>query len=364
MADMNAMRLGISPLPIGNASASPAFSSHTIDATNDSLMVAAFWAQEAATITHLGFRYSLRTGTPVAHKISLQGVNSSGNPDGTVKGGGSPAEGSFTPPADSSWDSTFQWVALDNSYAVSRGELLSIVVEPTGTPNGSNNSAFTTTLSVVGHSVPFGRTRNSGSWNSQTFQTPIYGYKSSTKSYGTPIQSVSTYTIGTTTDPDEVAAKFTIPSSACSTYKLLGARVFMSNNSGNADCDFVLYQGTTELDSATVDGTYRPNNASGTPAVYWADGDTLTAGTEYSIAFRPTATTTLGIWYAEYTSEQDADSCPGGSLVGCQVRVDAGSWTADDTRRLFVELYLEDMTASGGGGGLLTHPGMSGGARG
>src|SRR5262245_6559267 len=80
-------------------------------------------------ISRLGFRYGTRTGTPPTYRISLQGVDGSGLPDGTIKGGGSPASATFTPPADTSWNSTWQWINLSNTYTTAnRGEKLATVI--------------------------------------------------------------------------------------------------------------------------------------------------------------------------------------------------------------------------------------------
>ncbi len=87
-----------------------------------------FQCEKAATINGLGFRYGARAGTPPTYLISLQGVNGSGSPDGTVKGGGSPVSHAFTPPADTSWDASTRRQALDNNYTCTRGEFLAIVV--------------------------------------------------------------------------------------------------------------------------------------------------------------------------------------------------------------------------------------------
>lgn len=349
MADMFGIPLRIAPVAFSNLTGAPAFASFTVDSSTDGIGVV-FRAAEAATITHLGFRYALRTGTPVQHKIGLQGVDvTNGRPDGTYLGGGSPASGTFTPPADATWDGTFQWVALDNSYACTKGELLGFVVEPNGTtPDGANNSAFTTSISNCGGAFPFGRTRNSGSYNSTSYQTPVFGYQSSTKSYGLPVQAISTYAISTSTTPDEVAATFTIPAGACSSYVARAARVVVAQGGAGDDFDIKLYQGTTELDTQFVDGSYRPGNSGGSAGTVFDDGDSLAAGTEYSIAITPTTTTAVDVHYFEFASQQDAEACAGGSLVGCQTRVDAGAWSAVTTRRLLVELELESMTATGG----------------
>src|SRR5262245_37730924 len=55
-----------------------------------------FQAREGVQIRSLGIRLNTQTLSP-NYKISLQGVNASGNPDGVIKGGGTPASAVFNP---------------------------------------------------------------------------------------------------------------------------------------------------------------------------------------------------------------------------------------------------------------------------
>src|SRR5262245_2059365 len=103
----------------------PAISNFTLNANNDQVEFV-FQVREAVTITRLGFRQGTVTGTSPEFKISLQGVDTSGNPDGTIKGGGSPAEDLFTPAGGA--NSTWLWKTLDNSYAAAAGEFLASVI--------------------------------------------------------------------------------------------------------------------------------------------------------------------------------------------------------------------------------------------
>jgi hypothetical protein len=100
-ADTAGLRIG-APLPIGQSGAIVA-NVCTIDAANKACAWI-FQAKDAAIVTTLLFHYGTRGGTPVQHRISIQGVAAGsgiGMPDGVVA-----AAGAFTPPADTSWDMT------------------------------------------------------------------------------------------------------------------------------------------------------------------------------------------------------------------------------------------------------------------
>lgn len=177
-------------------------------------------------ITHVGFHYGSRTGTPPTYRISLQGVTSDA-PDGTVKGGGSPASATFTPPADSTWNNTFQWVALDNPYSASVDELLALVIDhSSGTIDGSNFSAFNVWVTSWDGSVgyPFQtRSTNAGSsWTPEGVWGPNYGYKGATSVRGFVAIANAENAVGTS--GHRFAAKFTMPTSLCRRYKIAGMR--------------------------------------------------------------------------------------------------------------------------------------------
>ncbi len=117
MADAKQMLLG-APAPVRTALS---FSNFSLNQNTDQLEFV-FQAPEAITITKLGYRYGVRTGTCPTYIHSLQGVGTDGNPDGAVKGGGSPASKTFTPPADTTFNGLFKYNTLDNAYTCARGE--------------------------------------------------------------------------------------------------------------------------------------------------------------------------------------------------------------------------------------------------
>ena len=53
-----------------------------------------------------------------------------------------------------------------------------------------------------------------------------------------------------------------------------------------------------------------------------------------------------------------------GSTWSYTSRTDAGAWTDDPNTAIPMKLLLEDVTASGGGGGAIIPVGMTGGIRG
>src|SRR5690349_17324025 len=102
--------------PLRFPSASLSLVTFALDASNDALEII-FQAREAITISRLWFRHTAITGTSPVYQISLQGVDASGNPDGTIKASGN-AKATFTPTAGN--NNVGQWANLTSSYTCTR----------------------------------------------------------------------------------------------------------------------------------------------------------------------------------------------------------------------------------------------------
>lgn len=326
-----------------------------LDQTTDQ-MEWIFQAKEAATITRLGFRYGSRTGTPPTYKISLQGVDGSGNPDGTIKGGGSPASKTFTPPADATWDGTWRWHTLDNTYTCANGEALSIVIAySSGTVDGANMSSITSvdTWSMTGGSLGgafYAQTNNAGA-RSRSSARAVFAYSSASHVYGQPIKAgFSSASTTQTTTPDEYASRFILPAGCGTSYKISG--VYTSINWPNVrTAKLQLYSGTTILQTRTVDtdtmnfGSQRGNEISFDDTTL----ATLTFGTEYRIGIQP-QDAAGGYLFLGATQDSNAEwePYPLGTDWYLSSRTDLGAWTDDTTSRLAMSLILKEITGGGG----------------
>lgn len=350
MADANLITIGM-PLRVNAISS---FQGFALNQTTDKMEII-FQAPEAATVTKLAFRYASRTGTPPTYKISLQGVDSSGNPDGTIKGGGTPASKTFTPPADATWNNTWREQTLDNSYACARGEFLAFVIEySSGTVDGSNNSTFTITNSMTpGMGFPYAIQNDAGSRTRQA-NVPAFAYLSSSKTYGCPMVTTLSQSITTTT---EAAIKFALTSGIASTFKVVGAR-FHGSLDVTQTLTMTLYDGgnagdTTPLQTVTLDTDAA--RASATNAFFDLYFDevtlsTLTVGNSYRLSLVVSGgTNSLNGFGVNAVGDWSAWS--GGSMFGLSTRT-GGNWTDTTTSRPFIDLILADLTGGSSGSGI------------
>lgn len=326
----------------------------TLDASTDAVEVI-FQADEAATITRLGFRYRLRTGTPPTFKISLQGVDGTGIPDGTIKGGGTPASATFIPPADTSWDGTWRWITLDNAYVCTRGEFLAIVIKhESGTIDGSNKSEFTTRTTGHYAHIPYAIDNNAGARTRGLLRTAIFGYASAAKVYGNPVANITTLSFSSTGTPDEVGLLFTLPAGWGDTFKVKGLR-FSGFLTAAQSYKAVLYDGTTALQTITLDSDLQATNGShGVQEILFTETTLadLDFGSPYRVALQPQAAgMSVVLGYLELSAAGDLDAYPGGQDAIWTQRADLGAWSEPTLRRPLISLLLADWTEPAGGGG-------------
>jgi hypothetical protein len=330
-------------------STSAGFTLFSLDATNDAIE----WivqAQVADTITHVGFRYGVRTGTPPTYRISIQGVGTDGNPDGTIKGGGSPASATFTPPASTAWNSTWQWVALSNSYVVSRGEKLAIVIDySSGTIDVSNFGSFTSATAGTGGRQQYPYViENNATVRARAVAAPAWGMKSSTASYGAPFQSTTTVTFSSSSNPNERGMAFMLPAGSGDTFQIAGIRAVITTPAAATTFDVRLYEGTTLRQTATFDSDHmRANGFTGGFAEFFFADVTLWScayGTIYYIVFAPNeATTVIGLTAWTAVDAQDAAAWGGDGNWYSATR-NGGAWTTDTFTRPTMEVLLADMS--------------------
>ena len=331
-----------------------------------------FDAEPGTVITKVGVRHNSTTGTSPSYKASLQGVDGTGIPDGTIKGGGSPASKVFSPSSLGWSSSTWQWLTLDNSYTVPEDDcvLALVIAYDSGTVDGSNFTSFSQRISSGGVvNYPYSIQNDAGSRTRSNTGCQIFGYASSSRAYGNPIQTVGTHAFNSGTGTaDEYGVKFSLPSAWCSTYKLLGVRLPGTPAAGGSTV-MALYGGsdltaanstgaTTEVtsyDSRTIDHDQVGSNSSASTSEFLFDDDprpTLYADAVYRLSFQPQSANNLTLVYTSVASAADWDAMEGGQLFSKCLRLNAGNWSSDvATDRIACELILTDITAPSGGGG-------------
>jgi hypothetical protein len=348
MASVGGMILGLTP---SGYDAAGSFANFTINSKTSPGIDRLAWSLQMPpdiagdTITHIGLRYGVRSGTPVAHDIGFQGWGTDGLPDGTFLGGGSPNKGPFTPPADTTWNSTWQWIALTNSYATSRGEQLMIVLEPTGEPDGSNNSSFTRSagFSNSGISRNFAQT-NGAAWSSPANTFPVIAVKSATRVYGHPMEATFSTNMGTA--GHRQCNLLTIPSGCFGSLKVIGLEFIGLGTAAGSVILGAWNAAGTSLTEVTID-TDRLIASAARSRVYFDDSPvTLTAGTAYYFGMEYVD---VACRIAGFDVDAAADMAAYPFGTACYAASWNGSaWTETNIRRHQINLIVDDITGGGG----------------
>lgn len=365
MSDAYQIRVGASVILAGGAA--PAFATaFALNASTDAVE----WVchpTEAATLTRIGVRLGAITGTTPTYRVSLQGVGTTGNPDGTIKGATNNALKTFSPSGLGWGAGSWNWLTLDESYTCARGEDLAVVIDySSGTVDGSNFASFTTSIGTCSASAhPYAIHNDAGSRTRQGNVIPCFGYGSAGKAFGNPLETITTAAFGSTSTPDEYAMMFTLPSGWGSTFKVAGVRIAAGLNAGKT-VTFTLYDsdGTTALQTVTHDTDYVVSTGIRYIDIYFDEVtlSDLNFGAAYRVSMTASDATTHSIVTLDMDAAADWDAWPGAQVFALSTRTDAGAWTNDATRRPIMELILADWTEpTGGGGGLLRPVPMSGG---
>lgn len=346
--------LYLKALNYGGVPGQPAPTNVTFDDSGDGL-AAVFQVNTTDAITHLGFRYGARTGTPPAYVLSLQSVlTASGLPDGTILGAGSPNSVIFTPPADATWDGLWKWQQLANAYTPSnRAELLAACLEySSGTIDGSNCSSFTRSMSLTtGSGLPYNALKTAGTWAKGGVTS--FGYRTANGRYGL-IAQLSFVTNTASTNGHRSAMHFTLPSGHGDTFKIAGMgcphRVPVTGNTFKMG---LWDSAGTMIQDVTYDSDqFRGVNTDVQSSELLFDEASLTAlnfGTKYYIGFEVASSAPVGVRGVKLAEAADRSAFPLGTNRG-YATWDGSSWTDDDTMMPNVELIFADITEPAAGG--------------
>jgi hypothetical protein len=306
-----------------------------------------FQAFEAATITRLWYRQSSVTGTSPVYQISLQGVDASGLPDGTIKASGN-AKATFTPVAGN--NNTGNWINLTSSYTCTRGELLAIVIAySSGTVNASNLASFSDQVaSGVLEVTPY-LIENTAGTRVRSRNQMLYGYGSASVAYGNPALNFTQQGFNDGSNPDEYALRFIVPATWFGSYKVAGVKALVGAPPAGSSLTWTLYDGTTALQTYTQDSDYFQGTTVTPMEILFTDTTlaTLTSGNVYRLAVKNNhASSNMTLMTQQVTANADLAAYPGGIEWYQSTRNNAGAWTDVNTTRPFVEPLFSDFTGA------------------
>jgi len=327
--------------------------------------IAVAWVVDARTteaISKIRFRYGARTGTPPTYVVTIEGIDGSGNPNGTDKGGASPTAKTFTPPASTAWDGLTQEITLTNPYTpASNDEIIVITIRySSGTIDAGNCSSITTHYNggVAGtRGYPFHATLSGGTWTKQTVVgLPNVAWVSTTRTHGFVVQSL--YSTTTSTVGNRSAAIITLPSGVAGTTTVTGVHmVAQFSGAGGSSKVCIWSAANSVLASRTIDGDHTTGLSTGRAGlIEFTTPVTLTNGTKYYIGIECNAIVATGLYGIGFAVAADMQGLPNGDNVGLAT-YNGTTWTESLVTYPLLELITSDISpASSGGGAILIGP--------
>lgn len=309
-----------------------------IDASGEKA-ASVFVVEHAGDITAITFRLGTVTEEDTL-RVSLQNVDASGDPDGT-------ADQSCTVTFTDADDNTFQSCTLGAARTVTPGDIVAVVIDYNSYADGNLN------INYPGSSFARNTYRDhyTTSWAKSTSSGMLaylsYGgtYYESTFSAEAVINGAS---INTGTTPDEIALLWA-PTVDCT---LSGAMVGATLNNS---ADIVLYDsGSSALSTYTI--TAVASDSASTRGWYYipfgASGQSITSGSTYRIAIKPTSASSVTPHYAVTPSAAARVQIPGGATGQYSARTDAGAWSETAANlTLIIPICSQYHATSGGGSG-------------
>lgn len=329
---------------------------HQINAT-DEKVAGIFRIPKDGTISDLIFTVGALT-TPQTLRVGIETVDSSGNPTGIQYGGS--AVGTVTPTANTQFE-----VSLGTDATVTAPDLVAVVIQFDSTVGD---------LNITGMDVPGGSRQGfpyinfyTTSWAKQQGGIVNMGIKYDDGSYEYTGALLLETNVGqqfnNTSTPDERGLYFSLPGP----FRIYGFWM-VADIDNNADIILYDSDGSTELTSLSLTSGPRGATATQFYNMPFASPQVLLANTNYRLILKPTSASNIDMRYITLNSSLASIMAmwPGGTTVHWTSRTDAGSWTQDTARRPLMGLLCDQMDngVGGAGGGLITHPGTSGGMRG
>ena len=341
--------------------------------TSSTFEVATIFQMPRSGVTLTTFRIVIsgQAGAPPPnYQLTLEGVNTSGEPNGTdlaVAATGGNTNCSFTPSGTPTYTVDFEIGddlgsgGVDNAhYAPDRGELLAIVLKYKSggtTIDGSNNITINEHINVFDHfrpQIPYNVVGSSGSW-AKGGGLPMMAVKGDDGRYygGMLVQSVGGQSFNATTRQKQ-CNHFKLPTGSFNDLEVIGVSISdRYGTSKSADWDVGIWDSSGDEVAVWSNNAKQSwTNSSHYPRTYLFESSaTLTAGTSYYVGYSRTATGSSGSLdnVVEVGQAADFSSWPGGQDI-YKANWNGSSWDAVTNERIAsMSLILGSATAPAAG---------------
>lgn len=313
----------------------------TIDASGEKVSFV-FSVPATGTITTVDIRTDTVAQDTNGLTVGIQTVDASGDPTGSAYG--SMVAGTTAATSSDTWYT----VTLGTGATAVKGDVVAVVIEFTNFQAGDDVDIAA--VDAI-HAKPGRGYVNAftGSWSKSTLRTPVVSAGYGGTYYplaGCQPGARESVNVNTGTTPDEIALRFQLTFGA----RAWGAWV-VADVDAIDDFSIVLYEDDDSVvETLAVDAAQLGSAAVALHQFAFAGSDTLSAGTWYKLAIKPTTGNSLALQRGLVASAAAMGGYPLG-IVGYQSsRSDAGGWTSDTVRRPFIGLIIDQIETGAGGG--------------
>lgn len=336
----------------------------TFDASTDKMALVTM-IQKSGTLTEVHFRTGVVSTAGATFQIQIEGVDASGNPDGTAKY----TNANGTVVVATSDDNTWKTVSINGGTGVSvvKGDIVAIVLSvSSGTPNTVIISGAPPGNAAGFHygQLPYIVQDTAGSWTKVTPSTYtwclVLNYNGTYEQIlgASAANAVAITAIG---NDAERGMRFTSPFPM----RCIGIRARLPNLAAGADFRARLYSGTTTVlgeslsSSVDMDGDWnRDATGDNFYDIFFPESISLAANTTYyATIWQKTANSvSLVESTVSVAGYMNTLGCGSNWYLCNRAAGGTGAWTETDTIRPDMYLWVDGFDDAAGSGGLAANP--------
>jgi hypothetical protein len=348
------------PLSRWHIALSASYTNFTMSSTGHRFATV-FFVGSTITPTAVLLRLGTKTGTTPTYQVAIQGLNASGQPDGTNLC--TPA--TFSPSSLSWADNSTRWITVSGASSLSPGTPYCLVVTySSGTVDASNNASFTAVNTAIrpdNFTTPYYLSdANVGTWTAAGNIAPVFGaVRDGSTTHGLMLaSSIVNGSLGAA--GNRQANKFTLPSGVGQSIDVVGLTVQSITMPAGGSVILGIWDGAgTAIGSVTLDSDHAGNTvANRAVSATFPSVATLSVGTTYYAGVERVGSTEPAPRYFDHADARDLEAYPFGAGA-CVATWNGSAWTDVPTGLMSVTLKLSDWKIPPGGSLML--PAIGGG---
>jgi len=337
------------------------FQTQLVDGTTDGAG-AVFQVPKDGVIDRIGFTVTARAGSAATMLDVRLETSAAGQPSGTLIDDGVTDDAR----ADHAATTTgWRWVTLGTPYAVTAGDIVAPVVRGGAGADGANNATICySTLTGKLTMFPVGGEFDATVWTPATDPPTVacrYDSDGDDEVVG-PVDAFDMITyekidLDSESDPDELGVEWV----AWADGEIGGAEAYVDTATRDATGVFTIYEDGSSI--ATRAYTFvHVRAASHGIFTFMFPPVAIEATKTYKLVWLPDADVDFDPYGATFPDVESRIACYGdGFRTG---RTNGGGWVDLPLQAVSITPLITSITPGGGGGGILIHPGMTGGMNG